>query len=595
MKKWTITPLAVSLFLMLATLSWAQGISYPSCRSDGGQGTTAADSISATLSSPLGATRQMGPLGVYLSSGIPSYYAGFAFFGLGGLVYDGGVSSSGTTSMFVLRHQFEGIFLDDAALPTDCTPSLISGAFVGNPCPKKLVVTDGCGAWSTEYGYRTVGLGGTAIYAPLPYRQQYIGDSLHPGIDAALVPLLTPAYDINGGHQSGGIFSAGAYDSHIPNISVYPWNGPIRPGTEVVIDDITHGIMVGKVGALVRSMRVDYSSGGYQGDPNYKAFSPILRGNLQSYLTVEGMGFQISLGDMGSPVYTFSPDCPQVIGHMVALDSPDNIVTIELDNGAVLPGLIASSNGQIAQLNEAGNSVCRKDNTPTPPMLGENWLPNITMSAYLTGRYKLMDDFLSSKCVYPDGRNCGATTWGDFIASVDSRIQAVGAKDNSDATGTNTQGDVYWNVHLYTTTTVSPNDIYNRILIAVMPGTGKTGYYGSVLGAMVNWGLAIPPIIDPYTLQYDDYIPNVVQGGVGVETVVLAKGRNTSNNLEAQQGNTIVIGGVMFNAQPNPPGTPPAPPALSPTPDGGTIPAGDFNGASPIAPGGDAPNGAPIL
>src|SRR6266852_1761837 len=71
------------------------------------------------------------------------------------------------------------------------------------------------------------------------------------------------------------------------------------------------------------------------------------------------------------------------------------------NNGAVFPGLTAASKSGITKLAEAGNLTCSKDNPPNSRdldhiILGKNWLPNITMSAYLAGRYKLMDDWLSS-------------------------------------------------------------------------------------------------------------------------------------------------------------------------------------------------------
>jgi hypothetical protein len=593
------TMIVFSMILLTAMMAQAQ--EYPSCTSVGGRGTTAADAISQTLSSPLGASRQVGTAGVYLSAGFPSFYAGFPFQPLGGLVYDGGSSSSGTTWLLNLRHQWEGVFLDDAALPTDCTPPLLSGVMAGTPCPKRLVVTDGCGIWSGEYSSRIVGLGSMTFFAPLPYHQAYNGSAAAPGIDAALTDIFSNV-DINGGPPFGGIYHAGAYDSHIPNVSVYPWSGVLRPGTEVVIDDLSHGIMVGKVGAYVARMRVDFGSGGFQGDPNYQAFSPVFRGNLQSYITVEGMGYQITLGDMGSPVFSFNTQCPQVIGHLVALDSPDNIVWVQLDNGATFPGLIAASAAgghPITKLSEAGNLTCQKDNSPGRDLdhnqLGANWLPNITTSAYLAGRYHLMDSFLNSYCDRPSGGTCGTLQWADVIRSVDSNIQSVGAKDNSDASGT--QGDVYWTVQYYCAPNSDTCDggftaLFQRILAAVMPGTTT-----SVYRAMVNWGLALPPMTWPpnYNWQIPSYYLPATDPPAILAMIIKAKGRSTAARLEAQQGNAIVIGGVMFNAQPNPPGSPGAPPDIAPVDSG--YPAGDFTGSSSSIPaaGGDAPNGSPVF
>ncbi len=119
-----------------------------------------------------------------------------------------------------------------------------------------------------------------------------------------------------------------------------------------------------------------------------------------------------------------------------------------------------------------------------------NWEPNPTMPARLAARYRLYDAWFASNCAYPDGTGCcGNQDWGDVITGADPNIQSLGAFDTADANGDN--GDVYWNVSYFCPsesdrTTAKLMTLFSRIMNASNAGT-------TVLQAMKNWGLAIPP------------------------------------------------------------------------------------------------------
>ncbi len=119
-----------------------------------------------------------------------------------------------------------------------------------------------------------------------------------------------------------------------------------------------------------------------------------------------------------------------------------------------------------------------------------NWEPNPTMPARLAARYRLYDAWFASNCAYPDGTGCcGNQDWSDVITGADPNIQSLGAFDTADANGDN--GDVYWNVSYFCPsesdrTTAKLMTLFSRIMNASNAGT-------TVLQAMKNWGLAIPP------------------------------------------------------------------------------------------------------
>jgi len=138
-----------------------------------------------------------------------------------------------------------------------------------------------------------------------------------------------------------------------------------------------------------------------------------------------------------------------------------------------------------------------------------------------------MDDWLSSSWDHPNGGVCGTMDWADLISSVDPNIQAIGAKDNSDANGTQGVGDVYWTVGYYCQsgqlcTTSSLKALFSNILQKIMPGTST-----SVIQAMRNWGLALSPSY-PNGPGNPWEVPSYRGNGAVLQMIVPMRGRITA-------------------------------------------------------------------
>ena len=572
------------------------------CRSQGGGGSLAADSISATTSPPIMSPRQISSTGMYLGNNGAVSYLGFDYFTFGGWWY---YPATNNLLSVQVRSRTEGVFKKATAQPADCTPNVLPPGQLLHACPHQLVLPDDCSGFTGQDEYARRNWAAPGWYAPLNYGG-VTGNFTSPGGDAAWAVPFDRAHDFAGGAFVGGQFAHQAYDAHLSIVSVYPWSTPVRPGRAVLIDSLRHGLTLCNVGSADNMVKAAYSSGGFAGDPNYMDYTwTIFKGGIQSYFEVSNCGYQIFLDDVGSNVYTLGP-CPQVLGHVFDAAPADNVVYVESTNNVEMP--LAAPQIGAGWIIGGGNDQCQSDSAHGLPPIGENWIPNDNMPAGLMARYRLYDAFLNSQWTYPgtctpdsQGRlicagtgQQGSEDWTDVIRNVDQNIVSVGVKDTADANGN--QGDAYWSISYYCVqgsmcSGARLQTLFSNIMNATMPSTGV-----KLVDAMRNWGLAIPPAW-PNGPGMPWYIPSAISGGNILSMIAPRNGKNTSNNIEAQQGNYAIIGGIMFNAQPNPPGTPPAPAIADPPPvDAGGYPIstsmdGGFGG---VVPGGDAPPGAPV-
>lgn len=153
-----------------------------------------------------------------------------------------------------------------------------------------------------------------------------------------------------------------------------------------------------------------------------------------------------------------------------------------------------------------------------------NWEPTPWMPAELAARYRLYDAWFASKCAYPDGTGCcGTRDWGDVITGADPNIQSLGVKDTADANGNN--GDVYWSVRYFCSSESERSaaklmTLFSKIMNASNAGT-------TVLQAMKNWGLAIPPNY-PSGSGMPWNVPSSIPGAV-LSMITPTLGRNRAN------------------------------------------------------------------
>lgn len=442
--------------------------------------------------------------------------------------------------------------------------------------PDSCSLTDGGQSYSAAYVW---GLASGSAWAPILYGAA-TGDSTHPGSNSVTGTTTQgqlqtgfagygtghPGTNRNG-NQEGWVYASESFDPDI-NISQYEYANLLRTGGSGMTSVLVHGpnfntwwqrfmssspgpaMQICRVTGLTQLVTTLFSTGGFRGDPNWANLrTTFIADNLQSYYVIDGCAARLDMSWIGAPVYSIGA-CPQVIGHIMAVNSASNIAYFESWHNVTFPAQKQAHGWPSgAALHPAGSLTCKGDGNTNPglPPISEQWIPQpgSGLSSFLLTEYQKAENFDNSKCTDSTNSNCGPNDWKTVISNADPNIiNGPEWSDNDNTNGdSNGGGDVYFRV-VWQCTPVNQNGqnspttcekanadaILSKVLATTNGPSGPT-----VAQALQGWGLQVP------TSSYMQNVNNAVNADnfyIAVHTVEQTYGAIWSANAESEENDT---------------------------------------------------------